>query len=219
MARSGMVQPAGGMPHDDGGHLIVQVVLAQQVANGLGVLPHLPSGGVDLRHRAPVATPAEHDEKGQHPARRSPGEIPGPVEGDCAVGANRYGDGLAPRWVTALSLRATVAAPVSPWSIAAHSAARQLLGAISTQVVNAASASFGSDGMRLASLAVSSAVRCSFSNDSPAGGPAYCEVDAATKALDEPQSWCALPAPKLLSRLARLPPVKLPESTMRFSSA
>ncbi|MEZ5829756.1 MAG: hypothetical protein R3D05_01085 [Dongiaceae bacterium] len=34
-------------------------------------------------------------------------------------------------------------------------------------------------------------------NDRPDGGPSYCDVDAATKALDEPESWCELPEPKV----------------------
>ena len=34
-------------------------------------------------------------------------------------------------------------------------------------------------------------------NDGPTSGPTYCDVDAATKALDEPQSWCELPKPKV----------------------
>lgn len=34
-------------------------------------------------------------------------------------------------------------------------------------------------------------------NDGPNSGPTYCDVDAATKALDQPQSWCELPKPKL----------------------
>jgi len=34
-------------------------------------------------------------------------------------------------------------------------------------------------------------------NDRPGGGPSHCDVDAATKALDQPKSWCELPKPKL----------------------
>lgn len=34
-------------------------------------------------------------------------------------------------------------------------------------------------------------------NDRPGEGPTYCDVSAETKALDEPQSWCELPQPKL----------------------
>jgi|RhiMethySRZTD1v2_1073278.scaffolds.fasta_scaffold03065_19 ribonuclease T2 len=34
-------------------------------------------------------------------------------------------------------------------------------------------------------------------NSGPSDGPSYCNVDAATKALDQPQSWCELPKPKL----------------------
>lgn len=32
-------------------------------------------------------------------------------------------------------------------------------------------------------------------NDGPGSGPTYCNVDAATRALDQPQSWCELPKP------------------------
>jgi ribonuclease T2 len=34
-------------------------------------------------------------------------------------------------------------------------------------------------------------------NDSPGSGPSHCGVDQATRALDEPKSWCELPKPKL----------------------
>ncbi|MBA4096112.1 MAG: ribonuclease [Rhodospirillum sp.] len=34
-------------------------------------------------------------------------------------------------------------------------------------------------------------------NDGPSSGPSYCNVDAATKALDESKSWCELPRPKM----------------------
>jgi ribonuclease T2 len=33
-------------------------------------------------------------------------------------------------------------------------------------------------------------------NDRPGGGPSHCGVDAATKALDQPGSWCELPRPE-----------------------
>jgi ribonuclease T2 len=32
-------------------------------------------------------------------------------------------------------------------------------------------------------------------NDRPGSGPSHCGVDAATKALDQPSSWCELPRP------------------------
>lgn len=34
-------------------------------------------------------------------------------------------------------------------------------------------------------------------NDSPNNGPSHCGVDQAIKALDQPQSWCALPQPDI----------------------
>ena len=34
-------------------------------------------------------------------------------------------------------------------------------------------------------------------NSGPSDGQSYCDVDAATKALDQPKSWCELPKPKL----------------------
>lgn len=34
-------------------------------------------------------------------------------------------------------------------------------------------------------------------NSGPGEGPSYCDVDAATKALDEPKSWCDLPQPEI----------------------
>ena len=34
-------------------------------------------------------------------------------------------------------------------------------------------------------------------NSGPGDGPSYCDVDSATKALDQPKSWCELPKPKL----------------------
>lgn len=37
-------------------------------------------------------------------------------------------------------------------------------------------------------------------NDRPAAGPSYCEVDAATEALDRPESWCELPRPEITPR-------------------
>lgn len=34
-------------------------------------------------------------------------------------------------------------------------------------------------------------------NDRPDGGPTYCGVDADTRALDTPKSWCQLPEPEI----------------------
>jgi ribonuclease T2 len=34
-------------------------------------------------------------------------------------------------------------------------------------------------------------------NDAPASGPSHCGVDAATRTLDTPESWCELPAPEI----------------------
>jgi ribonuclease T2 len=34
-------------------------------------------------------------------------------------------------------------------------------------------------------------------NDRPGGGPTYCGIDADTKALDTPKSWCQLPEPEM----------------------
>lgn len=37
-------------------------------------------------------------------------------------------------------------------------------------------------------------------NDAPASGPSHCGVDAATRALDRPESWCELPEPEISSK-------------------
>lgn len=37
-------------------------------------------------------------------------------------------------------------------------------------------------------------------NDAPGSGPSYCAVDASTKVLDQPQSWCELPEPKMSAK-------------------
>jgi ribonuclease T2 len=37
-------------------------------------------------------------------------------------------------------------------------------------------------------------------NDGPSSGPTYCDVDAAIKALDDPQSWCELPRPRMTEK-------------------
>lgn len=34
-------------------------------------------------------------------------------------------------------------------------------------------------------------------NDRPGGGPTYCGIDADTRELDTPQSWCQLPEPEM----------------------